>query len=195
MKFNELKSRDEIGKVLTSMGLTGVGLEVGVAFGENAEQILLSSELKLLILVDPWDYVPDQSSVGYGDMIKDWNGCYKYCLNKLESMQHRIAVMKLTSLEASKLIADGSLDFVYIDANHMSPFIDEDLRLWYPKVKSGGVFGGHDYHNYQNEIYTCNVKDAVDDYTAWLQFTSNNYSSHQLSIVPGEVPSWYVVKP
>lgn len=190
-----MKSRDEIGSVLTSMGLTKVGVEVGVAFGENAEQILLSSQLKLLILVDPWDYVPDQSPVGFGDAIKDWNGCYEYCLDKLKPFTGRTSVFRMSSLEASKLIRDGSLDFVYIDANHMSPYIDEDLKLWYPKVKSGGVFGGHDYHNYQNEIFTCNVKDAVDNYLAWLQFSGNSYPNPKLHIVPGEVPSWYMVKP
>lgn len=186
MKFSEIGSRDEIGKVLTAMRLSGVGAEIGVAFGENAEQILLSSSLKTLLLVDLWNYVPDQSAVGYGDMIKDWNGCYKYCLNKLEPMKDRTAVLKMTSEEASRIIADGSLDFVYIDANHMSPFVDLDLEMWYPKVKSGGVFGGHDYHDYQNEVFTCNVKTAVDNFFA---------GNHPLHIVPGEVPSWYVVKP
>ena len=68
----------------------------------------------------------------------------------------------------------------------MSPFVDQDLEMWYPKVKSGGVFGGHDYHDYENSIFTCNVKTAVDKFFA---------GNHTLHIVPGEVPSWYMVKP
>lgn len=189
MRFEDMASRDDIGLVLNDMGLTGIGAEVGVAFGENAEQILMKSNLKTLLLIDPWDYVPDQSSVGYGDMIKDWNGCYEYCLNKLAPMKDRTSILKMSSLDASCIIADGSLDFVYIDANHMSPFVDQDLEQWYPKVRSGGVFGGHDYHDYQNEVYTCNVKAAVDN------FLSSFQSIHDLHIVPGEVPSWFVVKP
>lgn len=193
MKFEEMESRDDIGHVLNAMGLTGSGLELGVAFGENAEQILLKSELKVLYLVDPWDYVPDQSPVGFGDAIKDWQGCYDYCIDKLKPFKDRYYLLKMASAEASKLIPDGSLDFVYIDANHMSPYIDEDLRLWYPKVKSGGVFSGHDYHNYQNSIFTCNVKDAVDNFFTPLGARSCPY--FKLHIVPGEVPSWYTVKP
>lgn len=189
MKFEDMKSRDEIGLVLNEMGLTCVGAEIGVAFGENAEQILLSSKLKLLLLVDPWDYVPEQSPVGHGDMIKDWKGCYEFCLDKLWPMKDRTSVMKMTSFDASRIIADGSLDFVYIDANHMSPFVDEDLRQWYPKVKHGGVFGGHDYHDYKNEVFTCNVKTAVDG------FMREYGISPCIRIVPGEVPSWYMVKP
>ncbi len=187
MKFEDIKSRDDIGLVLNAMGLTGVGAEIGVAFGENAEQILLKSKLELLLLIDPWNYVPEQSPVGYGDMIKNWQGCYDFCQEKLFPMRDRAVVMRTTSLQASKLIADGSLDFVYIDANHMSPFIDQDLNYWYDKVKRGGVFGGHDYHDYQNSVYTCNVKTAVDKFfEAGLE---------RIHVVPGEVPSWYVVKP
>jgi len=184
--FDDMGGREDIGFVLNELGLDGIGCEIGVAFGENAENILFYSSLKKLILVDPWDYVPGESSVGFGDAIKDWNGCYQYCMKKLEPYKDRIDVRRMTSEQAAAQISDGSLDFVYIDGNHMSPWVDRDLELWYPKVKSGGVFGGHDYHDYQNEIFTCNVKSAVDRF-----FVGRGY---YLSVVPGEVPSWYVVK-
>lgn len=184
MKLEDLKSRDEIGLVLKSMGLNGTAAEIGVAFGEHAEQILQNSSLKLLYLVDPWNYVPNQSSVGYGDMIKDWEGCYKYCQEKMKRYPDRHTMLRMTSEQASRCIPDCSLDFVYIDANHMSPMTDQDLEYWYPKVKVGGIFGGHDYHEYQNEIYTCNVKTAVDKF-----FQRPPY---ELIVVPGEVPSWYM---
>ncbi len=186
MKLDQLDSRDNIGLVLNAMGLTGVGAEIGVAFGENAEQILLKSNLSRLLLVDPWNYVPNQNPTGYADAIKDWQGCYDYCCNKLARFNHRTTYFRMSSEEASKQIIDGSLDFVYIDANHMSPFIDEDLRYWYPKVKSGGVFGGHDYHDFKNEVYTCDVKTAVDCY---IDESTNIY------VVPGQTPSWYIIKP
>ena len=47
------------------------------------------------------------------------------------------------------LFEDNFFDFVYIDANHEFPFIFEDINNWYPKVKGGGLLGGHDfYHGY-----------------------------------------------
>lgn len=181
-----MQSRDDIGLVLNAMGLVSHGVEIGVESGQNAEQILLRSNLELLYLVDPWGYVDGQSPVGYGDYIKDWQECYDACLSRLNQYKDRYYILRMASAEASKLIPDGSLDFVYIDANHMSPYVDEDLKLWYPKVKSGGVFSGHDYHNYQNEVFTCNVKDAVDSFINL---------DIPLYVVPGQVPSWYVVKP
>ena len=40
---------------------------------------------------------------------------------------------------------DESLDFVYIDANHAYDWVVQDIELWYPKVKKGGILWGHDY--------------------------------------------------
>ena len=64
MKLTELKSRYDIGHVLTEMGLLGNAVEVGVAFGENAEIILDTCNLKAFWLVDSWDYVPNGNPKG-----------------------------------------------------------------------------------------------------------------------------------
>jgi hypothetical protein len=37
------------------------------------------------------------------------------------------------------------LDFIYVDANHTYQAVKDDIKLWYPKVKSGGIVMGHDY--------------------------------------------------
>ena len=49
------------------------------------------------------------------------------------------------SEDASRDFADGSLDFVFIDADHSCHAVKTDLRCWYPKLKSGGIIAGHDY--------------------------------------------------
>ena len=56
-----------------------------------------------------------------------------------------------------KKFQDGWLDFVYIDANHQYEYVLEDIKLWTPKVKKGGVIGGHDYHS------SAGVKQAVNE--------------------------------
>ncbi|MBT5491708.1 class I SAM-dependent methyltransferase, partial [bacterium] len=38
-----------------------------------------------------------------------------------------------------------TLDFIYIDANHTYESAKEDIQLWYPKIKVGGMISGHDY--------------------------------------------------
>jgi predicted O-methyltransferase YrrM len=47
--------------------------------------------------------------------------------------------------EAYKLFEDESIDFLFIDADHSFEAVKKDLKLWYPKVKTGGIIAGHDY--------------------------------------------------
>lgn len=185
MQLSELTTRNHIGFILNDMRLDGIGVEVGVAFGENAEIILDTANLKQLILVDNWDYVPNESPKGYADAIKDWKGCYNYCASKLQRFGKRAYMQKETSKKASEQIIDYSLDFCYIDANHMSPYVDNDLEYWYKKVKKGGIFGGHDYHLVKRDDYQCDVKTAVDNF-----LKDKNYKLH---ITKDSDPSWYII--
>jgi hypothetical protein len=184
MKLKDITSRSDIGLVLNEMGLNGKGAEIGVAFGENAEQILSKSSLETLLLIDNWNYVPNQDSRGYGDDIKNWEGCFLHCKNRLSRFGSRAEYMRMGSADACGKIEDGSLDFVYIDGNHMSPYVNDDIRMWFSKVKSGGVFGGHDYYNLDTDRYRCDVKTAVD-----AVFKKN------LILLPEKDSSWYFVKP
>ena len=51
----------------------------------------------------------------------------------------------MTSEQAADVMPDNMLDFYYIDADHRYEAVKQDIDLWLPKVKSGGIFCGHDY--------------------------------------------------
>ena len=78
-------------------------------------------------------------------------------------------------------IEDESLDFVYIDARHDYCSVAEDMALYWPKLRQGGILAGHDYmlaHNLRDfvsgpdrydicpdgSIRERSVKGAVDDF-------------------------------
>lgn len=61
------------------------------------------------------------------------------------------------SSETASQFEDGSVDFVFIDANHTREFVRDDINAWLPKVKPGGIIAGHDY-NAPHE-----VKEVVDE--------------------------------
>jgi predicted O-methyltransferase YrrM len=49
------------------------------------------------------------------------------------------------SKEVSQQFEDESLDVVFIDATHTYPAVKQDIQLWLPKVKKGGILAGHDF--------------------------------------------------
>jgi GT2 family glycosyltransferase/predicted O-methyltransferase YrrM/predicted Zn-dependent protease len=60
-------------------------------------------------------------------------------------VRDRVAVLEAPSVEAAASFPDGSLDFVFIDADHAYKSVKADVRAWLPKVRPGGVLAGHDY--------------------------------------------------
>jgi predicted O-methyltransferase YrrM len=72
----------------------------------------------------------------------------------------RVEVHRCTSLAAAPRFADGSLDFVFLDARHTFEEVRQDLASWWPKLRPGGLFAGHDYAHWPG------VRAAVDAFVA-----------------------------
>lgn len=53
--------------------------------------------------------------------------------------------IRLPSVEAAEQFEDGSLDAVFIDAEHTYEAVKADIAAWRPKIKKGGYLAGHDY--------------------------------------------------
>lgn len=61
------------------------------------------------------------------------------------SVWDHISLHECYSAEVAKEFADETLDFCFIDGDHTPEGVHKDLIAWWPKVKQGGVLGGHDY--------------------------------------------------
>ncbi len=72
----------------------------------------------------------------------------------------RTTVHRCPSLDAARSFADGSLDFIFIDADHSFEAAEQDLSVWWPKLRGGGLMAGHDYTN------SPSVRAAVDAFVA-----------------------------
>ena len=64
-----------------------------------------------------------------------------------EENKSRSRLIKATSEDFAKEVADESLDFVFIDGDHSEAGVLLDLKLWTPKVRKHGVVAGHDLFN------------------------------------------------
>ena len=117
-----------------------IGVEVGVCRGHNAKTIRDYLHPQMLILVDAWN-----ESVSRCEGLTPG---YTHDENMLCTYQHfatdiDVIIIKGLSCDVAKLLR-GKVDFVYVDARH--PAALDDIKCWYPLVRDGGVFGGHDYN-------------------------------------------------
>ena len=131
-----------------------VAVEIGVGEADNSLSILQELPIKKLILIDPY-----MAYVGSGRLVttseEDSLNTAMAKLSKYEQAQ----LIRKTSEEAVKDIHEP-LDFVYIDGNHSYEYVKNDITLYYPLVKRGGVIGGHDY-----TLYRCKgIVRAVNEF-------------------------------
>ena len=66
-------------------------------------------------------------------------------MNHVAQWKDKVEVCRNYSTMCAPLIPNASLDFVYLDARHDYKGVTLDLEAYWPKVKDGGIFAGHDY--------------------------------------------------
>ena len=128
-----------------------VGVEVGVERGAYSEVLCQQIPGVRLSCVDAW-----QPYAGYRDHVvaEKLDRFYRETQERLKPYPGVTLVRKF-SVDAAKDFADGSLDFVYLDANHNFESVTADLAAWSPKVRAGGILAGHDFapNHWPNQIH------------------------------------------
>jgi SAM-dependent methyltransferase len=136
-----MNNRNELGKLYQDKFKTGIGVEVGVEVGNNALEISKYYNGKI-ICVDKWD-----NEESFIEAKRKLHG-------------ENFIIKKMLSIDAAKEFEDGSFDWIYIDGNHEYLSVKEDINVWYPKLRNGGIFSGHDYCN----VVNFGVIKAVDEF-------------------------------
>jgi hypothetical protein len=155
-----MKHRDEFPQFLNSLNLTGKGVEVGSFQGWYANHILKNWS-GTLYMVDVWRELSDKEYNDSSNM-KFHSPTYTEAIQNIDGFEKRALMMRMESEQASEMFPDKSLDFVYIDANHTYEHVKQDIRLWSPKVKIGGILAGHDYlltDSYNKQAYENGLKN------------------------------------
>lgn len=150
-----LRVSNELAPLINQLEITnGVMLEVGVYQGEAMRQFMDSGKFRRYFGVDFWSGNFVDPNKAFLEGVEDAELVFDNV-----SKPYPVVKMKMTSEEASTYFKDGVFDFIYLDGNHNYEFIRQDIDIWWPKVKSGGYFGGHDYSN----LACGGVKKAVDE--------------------------------
>lgn len=128
-------------------------VEIGSYAGESSEIWAQSGVFDKIVCVDAW-------MNGWNEQAKASNTT-ELAEKKFDEVAAKypcIEKMKCTSNEAVEKFADGSLDLVYIDANHTYEAVKTDIEAWLPKVRKGGIISWHDYRRRWS-----GVMNAVDE--------------------------------
>lgn len=142
----DIQTREDFVKIINDLGLK-TGIEIGLGRGHNAVHLLENSSLDILYSVDNWS-------------VRHYRRDKKATMKKFDKYGDRFVMLEMGSIEASKQFEDEFFDFIYIDGNHHKTPCYNDLVAYYPKVREGGFFGGHDYVRTKK----CGVIPAVDSF-------------------------------
>jgi len=156
-------------------------VEVGVASGRHLKHLATCPGLLELVGVDPW-LIEGYDSEVTQETMDAWHAD----LQRLDIA----SLYRMRSVTAAKLFDDGHFDLAYIDARHDAPSAYEDAATWWPKVRSGGVLGGHDFTTFVSPDGVFN--NVVLGVGRFLdEVRHHGFFATMLE----RKPSWFVVKP
>lgn len=119
------------------------GAELGVAEGRTAQRVMRHCPSLHLVCVDLWAPQPENTGP---ETWGDWpHRDHEYeARARLREFGGRVEIIKAMTVDAAQTVADASLDFVFIDADHSEAGVKRDIRVWRPKIRAGGMLMGHD---------------------------------------------------
>ena len=142
------------------------GLELGVWVGVTTLWLMKNTKLNM-ICVDAWEVQDDNPEYDWqynkkpvfkdGKLValeefKHEGQIWNHTANEQRFREEagawgeRIRIIKGRSLDVVDKIEDNSMDFIFHDSDHSYPFVMEEIRAYWPKLKSGGYAIGDDYN-------------------------------------------------
>ena len=126
-----------------------IGAEIGMWTGQTFCTLLDNCpKIKTLYGVDP--YKPYVDIIDGTPMVVDSDMIMQIKIQALTNImstgkQNKVLFVEDYSVNALELITDEELDFIFVDSYISKEHALEELNNWYSKVKTGGIFSGHDY--------------------------------------------------
>lgn len=171
----KLPNRAALARYFAELGFTR-GAEIGVFIAQYSTVLLEAIPGLHLILVDPW--TPSRNHRNAQRLERQYQAVVSAMI------QYDVEILRMTSLEAAKIVPDGTLDFVYIDALHDTANVLADLNAWDCKVRIGGMVAGHDWSH-------PGVTAAVESYMKLHDIADIQTTEPH----PDDcLPSWYWIK-
>jgi len=157
-----------------------VGAEVGVFEGFLTKFVLRYIKPAKYYLIDPYkEYHDGIGNLSYKQEL--WDTIFSE-INARLNHDRNIQFIRKPSIEGAQDIDSECLDFAYIDADHSASAVYDDIMAWFPKIKQGGMIGGHDFIEHD-------VKSGV--FRALVKLMNNSNAEYELK---NEYNDWWFIK-
>lgn len=173
----------DIRSLVLTIGTLGkdlVGVELGLYRAESFCTLLqCCPNIKTLYGVDAWlpyeDYIGGDPKVAGKvtkwpemDLVRETALNFIYFSGEAD----RAEILEMDTSEAVKQFDDDSLDFVFLDAYLSIEQAKRELEDWWPKVRKGGLFSGHDWHDHGIRQTVRQFIDKHDPDATWCAYDS-----------------------
>lgn len=137
--------REVLGDIIAADNLT-MGAEIGVGSGPTSLWLMQHFPDLLWLAVDHWPAGFPLWPAERGVMTAERQVVVRNSFMRvLDAFADRLTLIEKPSIEAAALVADGSLDIVFIDGDHSYAGCRVDIEVWTPKIRRRGWLAGHDY--------------------------------------------------
>lgn len=154
--YMEIKHRIQLLDLLKHFNITGPIAELGVAEGFFSAD-LLRAGAEFVYMIDNWGHIPGIR--GDGNFPQEWHDKnYAAAAERVGSFSN-VAMLRTLTTEAADEFRDNTFALVYHDADHSYEAVKRDIKVWWPKIKPGGIMAFHDY--FMSEY---GVRKAVEEF-------------------------------
>jgi len=166
--------------VKNKLGYGTRGVLIGAYNGVAAEFVYNGLKPSAFYLLDPYVPYRDDTYVQ-----SNWDKAYISLVSKFKDKKD-VIILKRKSEDIYSAFPDEYFDFVYHDGDHKYDHMMMDLETWWPKIKVGGVIGGHDYND------GLGVAQAAKDFSSKMGLPFE----HSLDMVIGKdsIEDWWMDK-
>jgi hypothetical protein len=167
LKGQIVPNRDLFFEVIGESGKFEKCLEIGVADGQNSQRIIDNIDLQKIWLIDPWKE-QDKRGADRGKDQEEHSAAETATRERFKThiQKGKVEILKGFAKDKIDLFPDEFFDLIYVDGDHSYEGCKNDLYAWYPKLKKGGVFAGHDFtNNYRSmSVKKFGVQKAVTEF-------------------------------
>lgn len=135
--------RDAVASAQPGAVFVEVGAWLGKSTSFMAVEIANSGKPITFYVVDTWLGTGDDEK--HQRYIREHGSVKPIFDANMAPVRDYYRALHMPSIEAAETFADASVDFIWIDADHRYDAVKADLAAWTPKLKPGGIIGGHDF--------------------------------------------------